>query len=115
MINPSIPTIEHHTALIKLEKFPNNQNSLEQFADKLIESLNLTVVKSVFHSFKPQGKTLVYILSESHLAIHTWPEYKLLHIDLVSCVKVLNFENSLKLILNNYGISSLKVNPALES
>lgn len=113
MTNLSIPTIEHHTALIKLEKFPNNQKSLEQLADKLVESLNLTVVKSIFHSFNPQGITLVYILSESHLAIHTWPEHKLVHIDLVSCVKVLNFENSLKQILDNYGIISLKANSIL--
>lgn len=113
MTNLSTPTIEHHTALIKLEKFPDNQESLEQLADKLVKSLNLTVVKSVFHSFKPQGKTLVYILSESHLAIHTWPEYKLVHVDLVSCAKVTNFENSLKSIVDNNGVTSLKVNSIL--
>lgn len=113
MTNPSIPIIEHHTALIELEKFPDNQKNLEQLADKLVESLNLTVVKSVFHSFKPQGITLVHILSESHLAIHTWPEHKLVHIDLVSCVKVTNFENSLKQILDNYGVISLKANSTL--
>lgn len=113
MTNPSIPTIEHHTGFIKLEEFPDNQNSLEQFADKLVESLNLTVVKSVSHSFKPQGRTLIYILSESHLAVHTWPEHKLVHVDLVSCVKVTNFENSLRQVLDNYGVISLKVNSIL--
>ena len=113
MTSLSTPTIEHHTALIKLEKFPDNQESLEQLADKLVKNLNLTVVKSVFHSFKPQRKTLVYILSESHLAIHTWPEHKLVHVDLVSCVKVTNFENSLKPIIDDYGVISLKVNSIL--
>lgn len=113
MTNLSTPTIEHHTALIKLEKFPDDQKSLEQLADKLVERLNLTVVKSIFHSFKPQGKTIVYILSESHLAIHTWPEHKLVHVDLVSCVKITNFENSLKQILDSYGVINLKLNSIL--
>lgn len=43
------------------------------------------MVKTVAYRFEPIGLTLVYILSESHLAIHTWPEHKLLHLDLVTC------------------------------
>lgn len=38
------------------------------------------------HAVFPNGAvTLVLILAESHLAIHTWPEQKLIAIDLFSC------------------------------
>ena len=38
------------------------------------------------HVIFPNGAvTLVLILAESHLAIHTWPEEKLIAVDLFSC------------------------------
>ncbi|NHV07114.1 MAG: adenosylmethionine decarboxylase, partial [Thaumarchaeota archaeon] len=36
---------------------------------------NSTVIRSVFHKFSPQGISGVVVVAESHLAIHTWPEY----------------------------------------
>ena len=29
----------------------------------------------IFHQFSPQGVSGVVVISESHLAIHTWPEF----------------------------------------
>jgi len=37
--------------------------------------------------FKPQGYTALFLLSESHFAIHTFPEHKKTYIELSSCVK----------------------------
>jgi S-adenosylmethionine decarboxylase len=43
-------------------------------------------VLDVSHVIFPNGAvTLVLILAESHLAIHTWPEENLIAIDLFSC------------------------------
>ena len=43
-------------------------------------------VLSTDHVIFPNGAvTLVLILAESHLAIHTWPEENLIAIDLFSC------------------------------
>ena len=38
------------------------------------------------------GMTLSYILSSSNLTIHTWPEYRALHIDLITCTPLYNKE-----------------------
>jgi S-adenosylmethionine/arginine decarboxylase-like enzyme len=85
MINQSIPIINHFSALIKLENLHDDSLQLENAFDNFVLLLNLHVVKKVTHKFEPIGKTFIYVLSESHLAIHTWPEYKLLHLDLVTC------------------------------
>ena len=37
--------------------------------------------------FEPQGYTALFLLSESHFAIHTFPEEKKTYIELTSCVK----------------------------
>ena len=39
------------------------------------------------HEFDPQGYTVIYLLSESHLAIHTFPEENQTYFELTSCVK----------------------------
>src|SRR5690606_30116489 len=38
-----------------------------------------------FHQFSPQGISGVVVISESHLAIHTWPEYGYAAVDVFTC------------------------------
>lgn len=38
-----------------------------------------------FHKFSPQGVSGVVVIAESHLAIHTWPEYNYVAIDIYTC------------------------------
>lgn len=85
IMNQSIPIINHFSARVTIDSYSNNRKYIESLADNIIKKLDLTIVKKVYYSFKPVGETLVYILSESHFVIHTWPEYKLIHLDLVSC------------------------------
>lgn len=44
-----------------------------------------TIVESVFHRFNPHGVSGVVIIAESHLAIHTWPEYGYAAVDVFTC------------------------------
>ncbi len=39
----------------------------------------------VFHEFCPQNVSGVVVISESHLAIHTWPEYEYAAVDVFTC------------------------------
>src|SRR5690554_2282826 len=43
------------------------------------------VRETVFHHFSPQGVSGVVVISESHLAIHTWPEYGYAAVDVFTC------------------------------
>lgn len=38
-----------------------------------------------FHKFSPQGVSGVVVISESHLAIHTWPELGYAAVDVYTC------------------------------
>lgn len=44
-----------------------------------------TVVGELFHHFSPHGVSGVVVIAESHLAIHTWPEYGYAAVDLFTC------------------------------
>lgn len=50
--------------------------------DELIEKYGLQKLGEVYHNFSPGGFTAVVCLSESHLSIHTWPEYKKINLDI---------------------------------
>lgn len=45
-----------------------------------------TIVHAHFHSFGPgKGVTGVVLLAESHISIHTWPEYDFVAVDIFMC------------------------------
>ncbi len=44
-----------------------------------------TIVNHCFHQFSPYGVSGVVVIAESHLAIHTWPEYGYAAVDLFTC------------------------------
>ncbi len=63
-------------------------NDVDFIAKAMTEAARVsgaTVVGSDFHEFKPWGVSGVVVISESHLSIHTWPEYKYAAIDLFTC------------------------------
>lgn len=44
-----------------------------------------TIVDDKFHHFSPFGVSGVVVIAESHLAIHTWPEYRYAAVDVFTC------------------------------
>lgn len=43
-----------------------------------------------FHKFNPQGVSGIVVISESHLSIHTWPEYGYAAVDVFTCGEKVN-------------------------
>ena len=62
------------------------QNKLiEQFMNEAADYSGATIVESCFHHFNPYGVSGAVIISESHLTIHTWPEYGFASVDECTC------------------------------
>lgn len=63
-------------------------DDLERVAALMAEAVRAagaTAVASVFQPFEPQGVTGVIVIEESHLSIHTWPEYGYAAVDFFTC------------------------------
>jgi S-adenosylmethionine decarboxylase len=58
---------------------------LRVILDRVISKSGLHVVSSIFHQFEPHGVSAAYILSESHLSVHTWPECGYVALDIFTC------------------------------
>jgi S-adenosylmethionine decarboxylase len=44
-----------------------------------------TIVDVAFHEFTPHGVSGVVVIAESHISIHTWPEYRYAALDIFTC------------------------------
>jgi len=74
---------------------PDVINNLEAVKGALVEAAKraqATIVDVVFHEFNPFGISGVVVIAESHLSIHTWPEYRYAAVDIFSFGDVLQPE-----------------------
>ena len=62
-----------------------NHEEIEKLMNKAAEISGATIVTSTFHHFNPWGVSGAVIISESHLTIHTWPEFGYAAVDLFTC------------------------------
>ena len=53
----------------------------------MIRKSGFTIINKVEHYFEKQGYTGLWLLAESHFAIHTFPEEDKIYIEISSCVK----------------------------
>lgn len=51
------------------------------------DACDATLLELTLHRFDPQGCTGIAVLSESHIAIHSWPEVGYAAIDIFTCGK----------------------------
>ena len=64
-----------------LDHVTHVQDSMRYAAEKV----GATIINLTFHHFSPFGVSGVVVIQESHLAIHTWPEWGFASIDLFTC------------------------------
>ncbi len=86
---------------------------IKPFMDKVVEVLKLNVVGECSHQFKkdnsPYGVTMVYLLSESHLSIHTFVDEGKITIDLFTCDVSLEDRVMKDIVCDYFNISFLNI------
>ena len=55
-----------------------------------------TIIQSCFHAFTPQGVSGVVIISESHFAVHAWPEHDYAAVDIFTCGDSIDFDAAME-------------------
>ena len=65
-----------------------------------------TVVGESFYHFSPHGVSGVVNIAESHISIHTWPEYRYAAVDVFTCGEDVDPEKAATLITERLGAQS---------
>ena len=66
-------------------KILNDSNQVKDIFINAAKKGKATIVNDLFHEFSPHGLTGVLVITESHLSIHTWPEFNYAAVDVFSC------------------------------
>lgn len=88
-------------------------NDLEKIREILVSaalSAGAEVRETVFHRFAPQGVSGVVVISESHVAIHTWPELGYAAVDVFTCGDRVDPWVAMESIVKDFGATSVTAN-----
>ncbi|HHV93319.1 MAG TPA: S-adenosylmethionine decarboxylase proenzyme [Firmicutes bacterium] len=83
-------------------KVLDDREKIEQIMIQAAQHAGAEVRETAFHKFAPQGVSGVVVISESHLAIHTWPEYEYAAIDVFTCGSRVDPWNALEYMLKHF-------------
>lgn len=70
----------------------------------ILRKAGFTILGELTHLFQPQGYTNLYLLCESHFAVHTFPEEGKTYIELSSCNATM-YNKAVEYIKEAYDIS----------
>ncbi len=62
-----------------------SMESMHELLEDVCNKYDFTILTKSQHKFEPHGLTILYMLSESHISIHTFPEKQYLALDLYTC------------------------------
>ena len=63
----------------------NDVSFVETALIQAAKASQATLISHNFHKFSPYGVSGVVVIAESHIAIHTWPEYNYAAVDIFTC------------------------------
>ena len=63
----------------------NNMSEVKKILIEAAIQANTEIKEHAFHRFYPQGVSGVVVIAESHISIHTWPEYGYAALDIYTC------------------------------
>lgn len=88
----------------------NDRKVVEQIMVDAALKTGAEVREVAFHKFSPQGVSGVVVISESHLAIHTWPELGYASIDVYTCGDTVDPWAAVNYMNEKFGATSVEAN-----
>lgn len=70
---------------VKNETLMNSLDGIKSLLDEICEKYKFSILGKMEHQFQPIGITLLYLLSESHISVHTFPEKGYIAMDIYTC------------------------------
>jgi len=87
-------------------------NDARGVENALINAVNISgakMVKSVVHEFNPHGISGVVVIEESHISVHTWPEYGYCALDIFTCGEEIDYYSALHYLRKKFKAKNLSV------
>ena len=79
------------------------ESKIKEWMITAAKLMGAEVVANSFHTFKPWGVSGTVTIAESHLAIHTWPEYDFAAVTFETCGHRMDHKRAYKYLVNALG------------
>lgn len=93
MTNNEFPSLGRHVLIELFDCDPvilNDVSAIEKILTEAAKKAGATIIHTIFHHFSPHGISGIVVIQESHLSIHTWPEYGYAAVDIYTCGPLIN-------------------------
>lgn len=80
----------------------DNEEFVKKALTEAAEAAGATLLNLVSHKFEPQGVTALALLAESHISIHTYPEYGYAAVDAFTCGEHTNPESACRSLKDSF-------------
>lgn len=90
----------------------NDVSFVETALIQAAKASKATLISHNFHKFSPYGISGVVVIAESHIAIHTWPEYNYAAVDIFTCGETIDpwiIQERLKENFGSKNVSSMEM------
>lgn len=84
----------------------NDLSFLKSILLAAADEAGATVLGESFHQFNPHGVSGTVIIAESHLCIHTWPEYDFAAVDIFTCGDFVQAGKAVEMLIRKLGAKS---------
>jgi S-adenosylmethionine decarboxylase len=84
---------------------PEILKSLEKVKNTMVaaaKKAKATIIDVSFHEFNPFGISGMVVIAESHLSIHTWPEYGYAALDVFTCGDIIKPEAAAQFLIEKF-------------
>jgi S-adenosylmethionine decarboxylase len=93
----------------KEKDFLFDNHKVLEFFNEALKKIDATIVSVSFKEFGTCGMSGVFVLSESHLSFHTWPEENYASVDLYVCGSKTKHHRFLKEISENFEVNDVLI------
>lgn len=94
----------------------NDVSYIENSLIQATKASGATIISHNFHKFSPYGVSGVVVIAESHVAIHSWPEYNYAAVDIFTCGDTIDpwiIQERLKEFFQSGNVSSMEMKRGL--
>ncbi len=94
----------------------NDVDQIEEILLGATKASKASIISHNFHKFSPHGVSGTIVIAESHVAIHTWPEYSYAAVDIFTCGETIDpwvIQEYIKEAFESKNISSMEMKRGL--
>ncbi|MEW6410230.1 MAG: adenosylmethionine decarboxylase [Nitrospirota bacterium] len=77
-------------------------NAVRETMVSAAKKAKATIIDVAFHEFSPFGISGMVVIAESHLSIHTWPEYGYAAVDIFTCGNAIKPEEAASYLIEKF-------------